>query len=221
MSLPLPRKFWNSPAAYETINFYYEYPQLDVVGLDLAGELFSIGIWAEAGIYIPERRYHTEFTLYSPSLPTVSNKIRLLEAAYPKYTIGFDYTFGIGSGLYCNFQYNHGFYDELDYTDAAMDALGLEQIPFMGELEDYFITLIEYSFFNDELKLTLGSMLEVADFKDVSKYSAWVITPEVEYKPFDGTSLRLGYAIINGASSSKFGAFSDSDICFLLLKTIF
>jgi len=26
ISLPLPRKFWNSPAAYTTINFYYEYP---------------------------------------------------------------------------------------------------------------------------------------------------------------------------------------------------
>jgi len=94
---------------------------------------------------------------------------------------------------------------------------------------DYFVEHLpmdgcsaEYLFpFDFELKLTLGSMLEVADFKDVSKYSAWVITPEVEYKPFDGTSLRLGYAIINGASSSKFGAFSDSDICFLLLKTIF
>ena len=61
---------------------------------------------------------------------------------------------------------------------------------------------------------------EIVDFALMTKEHAYEVV-FLEYKPYDGTTLRFGYAIINGASSSKFGAFSNSDVCFLLLKTIF
>ncbi len=220
LSLPLLLKSIGTaptePAGDYIFDNYYTYPQLDVIGFDLAGELFSIGLWAEVGIYFPEK-YDSRL-----NMPIIGESaLRLLEKNYTKFMMGFDYTFGLGNGLYWNTQYCHGFYDELDYTSTTETEMGLDKTPFMGELEDYYISLLEYSFLNDELKLTMSCMLEVADYKDFKERSALLFTPEVQFTPFDGISLRLGYAIINGSSSSKFGAFSDSDLCFLLLKAMF
>ena len=67
----------------------------------------------------------------------------------------------------------------------------------------------------------MSCMLEVADYSDFEDRSALMFSPEVEFTPFDGLSLTLGYAMINGSSASKFGAFSKSDLCFLLLKAMF
>ncbi len=220
LSLPLLKSIENSPADYPTLNTFFTYPRLDVIGFDLAGELFSIGLWAEAGIHFPEK-HDSQFTLFFPVLDDRIVNLRLLEKSYTKFTVGFDYTFGLGNGLYWNTQYCHGFYDELNYTSAAETLMGFDNSPFMGKLEDYFISILEYSFFNDELKFTMSCMLEVADYSDFADRSALLFTPEVEFTPFDGLSLRLGCAIINGSNSSKFGAFSKSDMCFLLLKSMF
>ena len=92
---------------------------------------------------------------------------------------------------------------------------------FMGKLEDYYITSIEYSFFNDELTTTLNFMLEVSDYEDFSDNTALVIKPEIEYKPFDNTSLEIGYVAISGGDQTKYGGFEDNDVVYLLMKTYF
>ncbi|HPR53427.1 MAG TPA: hypothetical protein PLU81_16665 [Deltaproteobacteria bacterium] len=202
-----------------SVTSFYDYPRLDVVGFDLAGEVHSIGVWAEFGAYFPEEKDVVVVTnLISSSNGEV---FPLLEDIYYKYTVGFDYTFGIGNGIYWNTQFNHGYYDEFDYTPEAEGSLGVGNAGFMGKLEDYYITSIEYSFFNDELTTTLNFMLEVSDYEDFSDNTALVIKPEIEYKPFDNTSLEIGYVAISGGDQTKYGGYEDNDVVYLLMKTYF
>ena len=62
----------------------------------------------------------------------------------------------------------------------------------MGKIEDYYITSIEYSFFNDELTTTLEGMLEVARYDALSDNTAYLLKPNIEYQPFDNTSMEIG-----------------------------
>jgi len=197
----------------------YGYPKLDVFGFDLAGELLSVGVWAEVGVYLSEK-FETEFRSQFP-VGFPQTEVDLLRRPYTKFTVGFDYTFGVGDGLYWNSQFNRGFYDEFGYTYEAHELLGVGKPTFLGKLEDYYISYLEYGFLNDTVDVTLNLMLEVGDYDDFSDHSAWVFSPEVELLPFDGASLLVGYALIEGAESSKFGAFANSDVLYLLLKASF
>ncbi len=198
---------------------YYDFPRLDVAGFDLSGEFSSIGVWAEFGAYFPEDRDVLVATTLM-STPNVQ-AFPLLEDPYYKYTLGFDYTFGIGSGLYWNTQFNHGYYDEFDYTSEADTFLGLGGPGFTGGLGDYYISRLEYSFFNDTLTITLDGLLEVARYEKLSNNTATVFKPDIEYKPYDNASLELGYVMITGAEGTKYGSFEDHDVIYALLKAYF
>jgi hypothetical protein len=217
ISLPLPDKVETRLTdEVPSITTSYDYPRLGVAGFDIAGEIFTIGVWGEVGVYFPEDRSVALISDVSPD-----EEVKLLDSPYTKYTAGFDYTFGVGTGLYWNSQYNHGFYDEFDYDSEAEETLGLGRADFMGKLEDYYITSFEYSFMNDEIVTTLDFMLEVADYDDFSDNYAWLFSPQIEYKPYDGISLLLGYAVIDGAEDTKYGASSKGDVAFMLLKAEF
>lgn len=197
----------------------YGYPRVDVFGFDLAGEIRTVGVWAELGVYLSEDVDTELRATVPPGLPPV--KVPLLKRPYTKWTVGFDYTFGVGDGLYWNTQYNSGFYDEFGYTREARDLLGSGSTPFLGELEDYYVSYLEYGFLQDTLKVTLNGLLEVGDYGNFRNRHAWMFNPEFELVPFDGSSLLAGYAMIEGAKESKFGLFSGSDVVYLLLKTFF
>lgn len=219
-SLPMPYRIQTDISLESTsLTTYYDYPRLDVVGFDLAGEIYSVGIWAEFAAYYPEKKDVVQITSLMSS--SSAESFPLLEDAYYKYTIGFDYTFGIGNGIYWNAQFNHGYYDEFDYATEAKDELGVGEAGFMGRIEDYYVTFVEYSFFNDELTTTLNFMLEVNNYEDLSRNTAWVLKPQVEYKPFDNTSLEIGYIVISGGELTKYGGYKDNDVAYLLMKTHF
>ena len=219
-SLPLPETLIAGLSdGVPSLEVRYAYPRLDVFGFDLAGELYSVGIWTEVGVYLSED-FETEFRTTFPVGPP-GTQVQLLRRPYTKFTVGFDYTFGVGDGLYWNTQFNRGFYDEFGYTCEADELLGVRKPSFLGKLEDYYISYLEYSFFNDTLDVTLNFMLEVGDYDDFSDHNALVFSPEVELLPFDGASLLAGYALIEGSETSKFGAFSNSDVVYLLLKASF
>ena len=202
-----------------TLTSYLDYPKLDVVGFDLAGEVESVGIWAEVGCYWPEDYRVRQTTRF---LATTETKyVRLFDRPYYKYTVGFDYTFGLGNGLYWNTQFNHGYYDEFRYTAEAKEELGLGGAGFMGDLENYLASRIEYSFFNDELTAILDGLLEMPELSDISGNSAVVIKPKLIYKPYDNTSLELAYVLITGDRSTKYGAFDRKDVVYTLLKVHF
>ncbi len=202
-----------------TLTSYLDYPKLDVVGFDLAGEVRSVGIWAEVGCYWPEDYTVRQTTRFLTTSETTY--IKLFDGPYYKYTVGFDYTFGIGTGLYWNTQFNHGYYDEFRYTSQAKDELGLGGAGFMGDLEDYLASRIEYSFFHDELKAVLDCLLEMPELSDISGNSALVVKPRLIYKPYDNTSLELAYVLITGDSATKYGSFEKNDVAYLLLAVHF
>lgn len=202
-----------------TLQALMDYPRLDVVGFDLAGEVTSVGIWAEAGCYWPEDYLVRESTRLMST--TRTTEVRLFDRPYWKYTVGFDYTFGIGNGLYWNTQFNHGFYDEFRYTPEARRELGLGGPGFMGDIEDYLASRLEYSFFNDELTCVLDVLLEMPRKSDINGYSAVVGKPKVIYKPYDNVSLELAYVLITGDGRTKYGAYEKNDVAYLLLKAHF
>jgi len=219
-TLPLPEKVQvGLEEGLPSLEVRYGYPRVDVFGFDLAGEIRTVGVWAEVGVYLSEDVKTELHAAVAPDLPPV--KVPLLKRPYTKFTVGFDYTFGVGDGLYWNTQYNRGFYDEFGYTREARNLVGTGNTPFLGELEDYYISYLEYAFFNDTLKVTLNGLLEVADYGDFRNRHAWMFNPEFELVPFDGASLLAGYALIAGARDSKFGLFSGSDVLYLLLKAFF
>ncbi len=219
-TLPLPELIITDlTGEIPSIDGFYGYPRLNVFGFDLAGEIYSVGVWAEVGVYLPEKR--DTVLILRTTRGDLEDRFPLLDRPYTKFTIGFDYTFGVGEGLYWNTQFSHGFYDEFGYTSEADDALGVDQAGFLGKLEDYYITYLEYSFLSDTLRVKLQCMLEVADYDDFSRNTTWLLSPEVEYIPFDGVSFRMSYLTFNGSASTKLGAFSDSDLVYVLLKAFF
>jgi len=219
-TLPLPETIVTDlTGEIPSITGFYGYPRLDVFGFDLAGEIYSVGIWAEVGVYIPENR-DTVILVQTP-LGDMEDRFPLLDRPYTKFTVGLDYTFGIGEGLYWNVQFNRGFYDEFPYTEEADEALGVDQSGFLGKLDDYYLTFLEYSFLSDTVTVTMNFLLAVAGYSDFSSNNTWMLTPEIEYVPFDGMSIEVAYLTFNGAASTKMGAFSDSDLVYVLMKAFF
>ena len=219
-TLPLPQTILTDlTGEIPSVEGFYGYPGLDVVGFDLAGELYSVGLWAEVGVYIPEDT--DTVVLVRTPLFDQEDRFPLLNRPYTKFTVGFDYTFGIGEGLYWNVQFNRGFYDEFSYSEEADEALGLDRSGFLGKLDDYYLTFLEYSLLSETVTLTLSFLLSVAEYDDFSSNNTWLLTPEVKFVPYDGTSIEIAYIAFNGSSSTKLGAFSDSDLVYVLMKAFF
>jgi hypothetical protein len=219
-TLPLPETIVTDlTGEIPSITGFYGYPRLDVFGFDLSGEIYSVGTWAEVGVYIPEKQ--DTVVLVRTPLGDLEDRFMLLNRPYTKFTVGFDYTFGIGEGLYWNVQFNRGFYDEFSYTEEADEVLGVDKSGFLGKLDDYYLTFLEYSFLSDTVTVTLNFLLGVSGYSDFSSNNTWMITPEVEYVPFDGMSIEVAYLAFNGAASTKLGAFSDSDLVYVLMKAFF
>jgi hypothetical protein len=140
-----------------TASYKMRYPKLQVIGVDTSGEIFSIGVWAEAACFIPEEvKYPFVFKL--PVLlggTSVNTNTALDSEPYFKYTIGFDYTFK--NGLYFNTQFVHGFFTERGYYDEKP--------------QDYIISRIEKKFFDDKLKLGLNGSLEIYNLNKAESFS--------------------------------------------------
>jgi hypothetical protein len=88
------------------------FPEIQVVGLDFAGEFSAIGLWGEGALFFPEE-------VKSDTDVVLSND------PYLKYTFGVDYTFR--NGIYIEAQYVHGFFTERgrgnlhDYLVASLE----------------------------------------------------------------------------------------------------
>ena len=178
------------PAASATVDI--EYPKIQVIGYDLAGSIWDIGVWAEAACFVPEK-----IEIIAP--PPVG--ISTLEASYVKYTLGFDYTFE--NGIYIDSQFMHGFFDErgTDLTDLVMVG-------------------IDKKYFDDKIKLglVLGGEL---DFDRDNKMPGYLLGPQIFYYPADATEIELGCFIIDGEDYSKLGQMKTLDRVYLKFKYSF
>lgn len=175
------------------------YPRLHVAGLSFSGGIFDMGVWGEMGVFIPEA-YSTK--IYIMPAPTLIDEAD--SAPYIRYVLGTDYTFK--NGIYVNFQFAHGFDHEI-----GKDLLN-----------DYFITRLEKSFFDDKLKiLPLTVIFTVSEWSDIpNNYGlAWV--PEIQFFPSDNLELSTGCYILHGSGSNLFNNLKDNDALFFKAKVSF
>lgn len=88
------------------------FPEMEVLGLDFAGEFRSVGFWGEAALFLPDEIRSGPDVIQSSE-------------SYVKYTLGLDYTFG--NGIYLEAQFVHGFFTERgsenlhDYLIASIE----------------------------------------------------------------------------------------------------
>ncbi|HZX10169.1 MAG TPA: DUF1302 family protein [Acidobacteriota bacterium] len=215
----LPRLYGVTPTSLTGLEYSYKYPQKEVFGLDAAGEIFSVGFWAELAYVRPEDVDGFAFISIpvngGPSL--VKKTFSLFEDSYLKYVLGADYTLDIGSGIYLNAQYLHGFFDETDYSSQAQSLFGFEKGMFFGEIEDYILARVEHSLLREKLTLELGGLVEFS-----GQGRSFSFMPSLEYKIKDLVTFQAGGFMVSGDENhTKFGSFKKDNILFFAFKTDF
>jgi hypothetical protein len=201
------------------INQFYNYPERDIYGIDLSGELFSVGWWAEAAFIKPERtKGFIEIpTFIGEKYQIIRREFSLFEEGYFKWVIGADYTLGIGNGIYLNVQYLHGFFDERDYSNLCEKFFEFRKGMFFGEIEDYLIPRAEYKILNEDLKIEIGGIIEFADNR-----TAFSFNPSIEYRFSDSFIFKTGVFLVIGEEKyTKFGIFKKDRLIYLLFKLDF
>jgi hypothetical protein len=200
-SLPLVNAVTVAPAAAGfppnvdvTANLVY--PREHIFGADLAASLFSVGVWAEAAMFVPQQVIlTTDTTLVGGG---VSQTVALASDPYVKFVVGADYTFP--GNVYVNVQYLHGF---LQQRGAA-------------NLEDFFVANLDWKLLDDALTISpLGVVVEIKSWSDVPDNYAVIAAPCVSFKPADAVELKVGAHLIVGTASTMFGAMSGSNEIFL------
>jgi hypothetical protein len=178
------------------------FPRLHVVGADFSGNLFDLGMWGELGVFVPEA-YSTKSYYNHPSFGWILTD-ETASAPYIRYVLGTDYTFK--NGIYVNFQFVHGFDHE-----TGRDLLN-----------DYFITRLEKSFFDDKLKvLPLTVIFSVSEWNDIPHNYGLAWVPEIQFFPSDSLELDLGCYILHGSGSNLFNNLKDNDALFFKAKVSF
>ncbi|MBW2332180.1 MAG: hypothetical protein JRF08_01610 [Deltaproteobacteria bacterium] len=203
--LPLTRKVTFTPTDKSgEIDIASEliYPRMHIAGIDMAGAIANIGVWAEVAVFFPEEVKMT--TDLSALGMGIQEAIALDDKPYVKYILGADYTFK--NGIYINGQYLHGFIHEKGNDN----------------LEDYFMFGLEKKFFNDKLKIIpIGGGIEIKDFKDIENNYALILSPEIAYFPVDDAELTLGIRLIDGKGTTAFGRVKDKDELYFKVKYSF
>jgi hypothetical protein len=172
---------------------------MNIAGIDLAGAIGSIGIWAEAALFFPEKiKMITDLSSLGMG---VHESVALDNKPYIKYVIGMDYTFK--NGIYLNIQYLHGFIHERGATN----------------LEDYFMFGLEWKLLDNKLKITpIAGGIEIKEFKDIKNNYAIIYSPMITYYPFDNAEITIGLRLIDGKDTTSFGRVKDYDELFFSLK---
>ncbi|MSP62540.1 MAG: hypothetical protein EXR72_19850 [Myxococcales bacterium] len=178
----------------------------------------------EIGAAFP-RRFIDEKGTYrdengNPAAPVGERAIVVPKTPFPKITIGGDIS--IGSHVYVNMQYVHGFIDEFGsgtQTHALVDAkkacqapgqAGCEKPRLDNRIGDYFIVGGDVKLFGDALLFRLFAVvkipsLSVPGFKfDDYKFTG-VLFPQLAWTVWDGAELSAGAFIFLGDRSTKFG----------------
>ncbi|MBN2551761.1 MAG: hypothetical protein JXB06_03275 [Spirochaetales bacterium] len=158
------------------------YPRRHIAGLDLVGELFGLGLWAEGALFFPDH------TLVTDTSGVGGGVSREDAECYFKACAGLDYTFAFGP--YLNLQYVHG----LAFENSR------------DELQDYLLAAVEWEVLNGRLKLgPLAVALEVDDIEEIADSWAVVLNPELSLKPFDSAEISAGLRWIQGKEGTTFG----------------
>lgn len=178
------------------------FPRMNIVGADMSGAIATVGVWAEAAMFIPEKI--TLITDLSDLGMGTSESIVLDGNPYVRYVVGADYTFE--NGLYVNAQYVHGFIHERGEEN----------------LENYFMFGVELKTMEDKLKIVpLGGGVVIKDFQDIENKYAYIYSPEISYAPVDNAEIKLGARWIEGTDATAFGSMREFDETYLKVKYSF
>ncbi len=192
--LPLAQRITFTPTSVPgEVDIHSElvFPRMHIPGIDMAGSIMDIGVWAEAAVFFPEE---IELIIDLSGLGMgIQDSIALADDPYVKYVIGADYTFK--NGIYINGQYLHGFVHERGNEN----------------MEDYFLCGIEKSFLDDELKITMAGGVEIKDYNEIENNYAYIFSPEIAYRPLDNASIKIGGLFIDGKDNTTFGRVKKSD----------
>ena len=157
------------------------YPRIHAVGYDLTSQIpgVNVGIWGEVCFFFHDDLYYT--VVLDPHNPIFDLKVKEHEGGmFFKLTAGMDYTFT--SWLMANAQYVRGFVDEFGNR----------------ELHDYIILALDFTFFDERLKMRLVGVLNINDLSNI-------LYPEITWRPWSSTRFILGAILYGGKVDSKFG----------------
>lgn len=197
-SLPLVDKVVVTPVSASSVKVSTNllYPREHIFGADMAGSLLSVGVWAEAAVFLPEKVMRTEDT--TALLGSVRESVALDSTPYVKFVVGGDYTFP--GNVYLDVQYVHGFFQERGWNN----------------LEDYFVFGLDWKLFDDKLKISpLGVVLEIKDWGDLPNNYAILAAPSITLLPIDNAELIVGVHLIHGTSTTTFGQLNNNNEVFL------
>jgi len=200
--LPLARKVTISPTGIlGEVDIASEliYPRMHIAGIDMAGAIANVGIWAEAAVFFPEKvKMITDLSALGMG---IQESIALDNKPYVKYVVGADYTFK--NGIYINGQYLHGFIHERGNDN----------------LEDYFMFGLEWKLLDEKLKIIpIGGGIEIKDFKDIENNYAIILAPEIAYYPVANAEITLGARLLDGKNTTNFGRVKNNDEVYIKLK---
>ena len=203
-SLPLVDNVVVTPVSASSVSVSTNllYPREHIFGADLAGSLLSVGVWAEAALYLPEKvMLTTDTTLLGGGL---QESVALDSSPYVKFVLGGDYTFT--GNVYLNVQYVHGFFQERGWDN----------------LEDYFVFGLDWKLFDDKLKISpLGVVVEIKDWGDIPNNYAILAAPSISIFPIDNAELIMGVHLIQGAANTTFRKLTHNNEVFLQARYSF
>ncbi|MDZ7373724.1 MAG: hypothetical protein ONB23_07105 [candidate division KSB1 bacterium] len=181
------------------------YPRQHVVGMDVAGEISEVGLWAEAAAFLPEREVRMRTWLSAGSAPPrlISEELVLPREVYVKYVVGADYTWP--GGIYWNAQFIHGFYGERGRKD----------------LENYLLVAVERKFRHEVLKIRLAGLLGTPQVRRARSCHTRIVLPEISLYPSDGVELVLGGYWIAARGPTTLSGFAGNDELFLKVRVSF
>ncbi|MBN2498678.1 MAG: hypothetical protein JXR96_29070 [Deltaproteobacteria bacterium] len=178
------------------------YPEIEVLGFDLRGDLGGVGLWGEVAVVFP-RAVDTEIVTGVPLLGEMrAELVAIEEEPFTKWVLGAEYTFP--GGYYFNLQWVHGFFAEMTGH----------------KLHDYLFFIFRKSILADRLKfeLALGGELDTTlGRRSLGGLGNLLIT----YKPFDGSEVALGYVMARGEDGTTLEMFEKLDQVYLRFRADF
>ncbi len=189
---------------HSELSFY----RTHIFGADLAGSIGGVGVWAEAGAFLPENEVvmSNNLSAFYPSSPdpVIQDTVMLKKEVYTKFAIGADYNFA--NGMYLNVQYLHGFINERGKDN----------------LNDYFFVQMDKKFFDDKLKIApLAGAFIVSDWADIENNYALIYAPNISYMATDNVELTVSAAIFDGKGNNVFANFNGYDMMIFKMKYSF
>lgn len=180
-----------------------EYPKMQVIGADMAGEIGTVGVWFEGALFLPKKTMMTQ-TLLTPPKSLSKSSIALDDEHYVKFVLGGDYYFT--NGMYINTQYVHGFLNERGKDN----------------LNDYLVSRLEYKFHNDEIKLIpINFAVGINDWSDIKENYGFAYMPEINYMPYDNIEIIIGISLLEGKGNGIFSRVKNNDEFYLKAKASF